>query len=53
VELHARVLKRISLCAILPLKQTLRRALEVQCAYRYFSRTLDRLNASHHHPDIA
>ena len=29
------------------------RALEVQCAYRYFSRTLDRLNASHHHPDIA
>jgi hypothetical protein len=47
------VQKRISLCAILSLKQTLRRALEVQCAYRYFSRTLDRLNASHHHPDIA
>jgi hypothetical protein len=47
------VLKRISLHAILILKQTLRRALQVQCAHRYFRRALDSRIASHHHPDIA
>jgi len=47
------VLKRISLHAILILKQKLRRALQVQCAHRYFWQTLDSSIASHHHPDIA
>jgi hypothetical protein len=47
------VLKRISLRAIHSLKQTLRRAPQVQCAHRYFFRTLDSLIASHHHPDNA
>jgi len=47
------VLKRNSLHAIAVLKQTLRGACQVQCVHRYFSRTLDSLIASHHHPDIA
>jgi hypothetical protein len=47
------VLKRISLHAIQSLKQTLRRAQQVQCAHRYFLRLLDSLIAPHHHPDIA
>jgi len=47
------VLKRISLHALRSLKQTLRRALQPQCAYRYFFRALDSLIASHHHPGNA
>jgi hypothetical protein len=47
------VLKRISLHALHSLKQTLRRALQLQCAYRYFFQALDSLIASHHHPDNA
>jgi len=47
------VLKRFSLHALYSLKQTLRRALQVQCAHRYFFSALDSLIASHHHPDIA
>jgi hypothetical protein len=47
------VLKRISLHAIQSLKQTLRRALQRQCAHRYFLRLLDSLTPPHHHPDIA
>jgi hypothetical protein len=47
------VLKRISLHALHSLKQTLRHALQLQCAYRYFFQALDSLIASHHHPDNA
>jgi hypothetical protein len=47
------VLKRISLHALRSLKQTLRRAMQLQCAYRYFFQALDSLIASHHHPDNA
>jgi len=47
------VQKRISLHAIHSLKQTLRRAAQLQCAHRYFSQALDSFIASHHHPDIA
>jgi hypothetical protein len=47
------VLKRISLHSLRSLKQTLRRALQMQRAYRYFLPALDSPIASHHHPDIA
>jgi hypothetical protein len=52
VELHDRVLKRISLHAIRSLKQTLRFAASLQCAHRYFSQALDSLITHDHHPDI-